>query len=116
MMIINDEKERRMSDNMDFDWGRALLGELLARWPKDENGEPERPAFLCNCDNIDMSDVLRVNMLEAYSIPCLRVYPGDGSFGRVVLGMSGQGTDIYVPESLLEDATELCKEENNEEL
>ena len=41
---------------------------------------------------------------------------GDGGFGRVVLGMSGQGTDIYVPESLLEDAIELCKEENNEEL
>ncbi len=105
-----------MSDNMDFDWGRAIPGELLKRWPENENGEPERPAFLCNCDNIDMSDILRVNMLEAYGIPCLRIYPGDGSFGRVVLGMSGQGTDIYVPESLLEDATELCKEENNEEL
>ena len=63
-----------------------------------------------------MGDELKINMLEAYSIPCLRMYPGDGGFGRVVLGMSGQGTDIYVPKSLLEDAIELCKEENNEEL
>ena len=98
------------------EWGRALCGELLDRWPKTPAGEPEKPAFLCNCKNLDMGDVMRVNMLEAYNIPCLRVYPGDGGFGRVVLGMSGQGTDIYVPESLLEDAIELCKEENNEEL
>lgn len=102
--------------NQDSNWSRDLLGELLARWPKTESGEYERPAFLCNCKNLDMNDVLKVNMLEAYNIPCLRTYPGDGGFGRLVLGMSGQGTDIYVPESLLNDAIELCKEENNEEL
>ena len=45
-------------------------------------------------------------MLEAYGIPCLCVAPGDGSFGRVVLGMSGCGMDIYVPESLYDDAVE----------
>ena len=105
-----------MGENTDLEWGRALTGELLARWPKDGNGDPEEPAFLCNCKNLDMGDELKINMLEAYSIPCLRMYPGDGGFGRVVLGMSGQGTDIYVPKSLLEDAIELCKEENNEEL
>ena len=54
------------------------------------------------------SDELIINMLEAYGIPCLRDYPGDGSFGKVVLGMSGQGTDIYVPESRLEEARALC--------
>lgn len=105
-----------MGENLSADWGRAIQEELLSRWPKDENGQPEKPAFLCNCKNLDMGDELRINMLEAYNIPCLRMYPGDGGFGRVVLGMSGQGTDIYVPESLLEDAIELCKEENNEEL
>ena len=46
-------------------------------------------------------------MLEAYGIPCLRQYPGDGDFGKVVLGMSGFGTDIYVPESMFEDALNL---------
>ena len=98
------------------EWSLNVPGELLSRWPKDVDGNPERPALLCNCKNLDLGDVLRVNMLEAYNIPCLQMYPGDGGFGRVVLGMSGQGTDIYVPESLLEDAIELCKEENNEEL
>ena len=105
-----------MEKKMELSWGRALRGDLLARWPKDENGEPEAPAFLCNRRNNDFGDVILINMLEAYNIPCLRVDPGDGGFGRVVLGMSGSGTDIYVPASLLEDALALCKEENNEEL
>lgn len=105
-----------MDNKEEIVWGRELSGELLQRWPKNEGGEPETPAFLCRCKTNDMSDKLRVNMLEAYGIPCLCIYPGDGSFGKVVLGMSGSGVDIYVPESLREDAEELCKEENNEEL
>ena len=63
-----------------------------------------------------MSDELKINMLEAYGIPCLRVYPGDGSFGRVVLGMSGLGTDIYVPASKAEEANALCNAEPAAEL
>lgn len=97
-------------------WGRGKAGSLPERWPKDSAGELESPVFLCRCISNDMSDALKVNMLEAYGIPCLQRYPGDGGFGRVVLGMSGSGTDIYVPESLYEDAVELCKEENNEQL
>ena len=92
-------------------WGSSHGSELMKRWPKNEQGEPEKPVFLCNCNNVDMGDELKINMLEAYGIPCLRVYPGDGS-----LGMSGYGTDIYVPQSMLNDATALCEEENNEEL
>ena len=38
-----------------------------------------------------------------------------GSFGRVVLGMSGPGVDIYVPESLYSDAKELSKGDSNYE-
>ena len=30
-----------MGENTDLEWGRALNGELLAHWPKDENGDPE---------------------------------------------------------------------------
>ena len=77
-------------------WGRVIRGKLYERWPKDENGEPEEPAWLCNCANLNMGDELTINMLEAYGIPCLKIYPGDGEFGRLVLGMSGQGTDVLV--------------------
>ena len=104
-----EEKEKKL-------WGRGDRDRLPERWPTDSRGEPEEPVLLCHCSSLDMSDQMRINMLEAYGIPCLCLYPGNGSFGRVVLGMSGQGTEIYVPKSLYEDATELCKEENNEDI
>lgn len=78
-------------------------------WPKDENGENETPAFLCNLMGLDLNDEITVNMLESYGIPCFCTYPGDGAFAKVVLGMSGEGTDIYVPESRLEEARGLCE-------
>jgi len=56
---------------------------------------------------VDMDDVLLVNMLEAYGIPCLKNYPGDGQFGKIMLGMSGYGVEILVPETLLADAQAL---------
>ena len=89
-------------------WGRLIRGDLYERWPKDENGEPEEPVFLGTAVNLNYFDELTINMLEAYDIPCLRQYPGDGSFGKLILGMSGQGTEIYVPKSMVEDAANLC--------
>ncbi|MDO4982225.1 MAG: hypothetical protein Q4E35_01550 [Eubacteriales bacterium] len=103
-------------NDLNLGWGRSSIGDVFENWPKDENGQPEEPAFLCNCINNDMSDTIKINMLRAYGIPCVTEYPGDGGFGKLVLGMSGPGTDIYVPKSLLEDAKHLCEEEYNEEL
>lgn len=90
------------------DWSKAIRGELFERWPKDENGEPEEPVRLGTAINLNLFDELTVNMLEACGIPCLCLYPGNGSFGKLILGMSGQGTDIYVPKSMAEDAAALC--------
>ena len=91
----------------DKNWSRSLPGGLLERWPKDERGEPEEPVLPTTAINLNLFDEMTVNMLEAYGIPCLKRYPGDGSFGKVVLGMSGQGTEIFVPKSMLEDAAAL---------
>lgn len=99
-----DENEKKL-------WGRVKSGSLLENWPKGAAGEPEEPVRLCTCKSVDMSDELKINMLEAYGIPCLRAYPGDGSFGRIILGISGQGVDILVPKSMYEDAAALCNEE-----
>ena len=100
---------------MELYLGKNLPSDLLERWPKTPSGEPEKAVFLCNCKASDLDDVLKINMLEAFGIPCMRDYPGDGSFGKVVLGMSGNGTDIYVPESMLEDAQNLCNAEPDEQ-
>ena len=97
------------------DWGRAGSGLVSDRWPKDEEGRAEESAFLCTCSNTDLSDELTVNMLEAYGIPCLRDYPRDGAFGRVIMGASGTGVDIYVPKSMLEEAKMLIEGEVNDE-
>ena len=94
----------------DVSWGKSLPGELYERWPKDEDGLPEEAILLATLANNNMFDEMTVNMLEAYGIPCLKVYPGYGSFGKVILGMSGEGTEIYVPKSLHDDAVALCTE------
>lgn len=92
-------------------WGRAKDKHIYDRWPKDEKGRPEEPALLLHCKSLDMNDELTVNMLEAYCIPCMRMYPGDGGFGKLILGMSGNGVDLYVPASLKEEAEALCSDQ-----
>ncbi len=104
-----DGKNRRF-------WGEFMDGELLEKWPRTPDDEPEEPAFLCTCTSVDLSDKLLMNMLQAYGIPVLSMERGNGNLGRLVLGISGYGTDIYVPKSLLDDARQLCKEESHEEL
>lgn len=88
-------------------WGRASLTGITENWPKDENNELVAPAFLTHCSSLSMEDDMLVNMLSAFEIPAIKQYPVDGGFGRVVLGISGTGTDIYVPETLLSEAREL---------
>lgn len=96
------------------DWGKTLPSGLYDRWPKDSSGQPEKAVFLCKSVSLDFKDELIINMLEAYGIPCLKIYPGDGSFGKLVLGISGHGVEIYVPSSLLDDARALCSAEAEE--
>lgn len=80
-------------------------------WPKAADGSLEKAVYLCHIPCIDFRDELIVNLLESCGIPSLKNYPGNGEFGKVVLGMSGDGTDIYVPESLLEDAKAIVFDE-----
>ena len=98
------------NENTQADWGRRLPGELLERWPRDEKGEPEPPVYLCHCQGLDMDDVMLVSRMESYGIPCLRQYPNNGEFGKLILGLSGTGVDIFVPASLWADACELLRE------
>lgn len=104
---MSDISEENNIDNMPepvgVTWGFSKLGKLYESWPKSD-GKPEDAVFLKHCSSVDMEDDMLINMLFAYGIPAVKDYPQDGSFGKVVMGMSGSGTDIYVPASLLEDA------------
>ena len=97
-------------------WGLFMDVALLENWPRTPEDEPEEPAFLCTRASVDLSDKLLMNMLQAYDIPVLSMERGNGNLGRLVLGISGYGTDLYVPKSLLDDARQLCEEESHEEL
>ena len=101
--------EEHMDNELKLEWGRRITGDLLNRWPRDDKGELIEPVFLTHCSNLDLNDEMLVNLLEAYSIPCLRQYPNDGDFGRLVLGVSGTGVDIYVPKTMYEDAVNLSE-------
>lgn len=105
-------------DGEKLTWGRELPGELMERWPRDESGEYITPAFLMNCSMLDMGDSVITSMLESCGIPCLRRYPHYGGFGNLMLGMSAEGVELYVPETMLKDAKMLLngEETSNEEL
>ena len=98
-------------------YGKSFVpGELLEKWPRREDGEPVIPKFLAHRKSVDMEDTLLANMLEAYGIPVLLRHPGDGDFGKVLLGMSGTGSNIYVPETMYEQALELMEAEPDDNL
>ena len=98
-----------MEDKVKLEWGRRMTGDLLERWPRAEDGELIEPCFLTHTKGTDLDAEMTVNMLEAYGIPCVIQYPNDGDFGRVVIGISGTGVDIYVPITMYEDAISLTE-------
>ena len=97
-------------------FGRSIPGELYKQWPRDMNGEPVPPKFLTHCSSRDVEDVMLVNFLQSYGIPAAVIHPGDGSFGKVVLGLSGTGSSIFVPETMYEQAKELMEAKPDDEL
>lgn len=99
------------------DYGLGELpGALAGKWPRSADGEPVPPVFLAHLTSLDMADAMLVSLLEAYGIPALISHPGDGSFGKVVLGMSGTGSDILVPETMYDDAKAIMEAKPDDEL
>ncbi len=96
-------------------WELHKFGKEYESWPRTPAGEPEEPAFLTHCSPLDMEADMTQSMLEAYGIPSVCQYPGDGTFGKIMLGISGCGADIYVPKNMLTDARELLKGEPDDD-
>ena len=95
-------------DEVKLTWGEAA-NDLAERWPKDAEGKPERAVFLTDTFEADAQADMLIQMLRAYGIPAAKHYAKDGTLGKVVLGFSGYGVAIYVPESMLEDAKALLE-------
>ena len=95
-------------DGAKLSWGRAP-GNPAERWPKNAAGEPEQGAFLTRLFGDEVRVDMTVEMLRAYGIPAVKHCGDHGTLGKVVLGFSGTGTALYVPESMLEDARNLLR-------
>ncbi len=98
-------------------WGFRHPFGLMEKWPRTPEGDPEPPVFLTHCTSLNLEPEMLTGMLSAYGIPCAEIYPENGEFGKVILGMSGTGVDISVPASMFEEAQSLMsQEENTDEL
>ena len=84
-------------------------------WPKDESGNPVPPVYLMHIGGGPLDMELTLNLLEAYGIPHVGKYPHDGLFGKLILGHSPFGMEVYVPETQLEDARNILNAEIVEE-
>ncbi|MDO4749334.1 MAG: hypothetical protein Q4A39_00670 [Eubacteriales bacterium] len=90
-------------------WGFSVPGKLYEKWPKDPSGNPEAPVYLTHCSGLNLDDAMLISALDSCGIPALRQYPGDGDFGRLILGVSGNGVDIFVPSPMWEEACALLR-------
>ena len=83
-------------------------------WPVTDDDKPVPPAYLTHLSATDMEGQIVISMLESAGVPVVTQYPNNGSFGRVILGFSGTGIDLYVPEPMLEDAKALVEHQFEE--
>lgn len=68
-------------------------------WPAGENGKPAKEVFLERIENqLDLE--MELTLLQAYSIPTIIRRPDI----KIFMGYSPKGADIFVPETMLEDA------------
>ena len=93
----------------DLSFGLSL--DILKKWPTDESGKPVPPVFLTRRSGLNFDDTALVAMFDSFGIPCLRRYPGDGDFGRLIFGVTASGVDIFVPAVMLDDAKAILEGE-----
>ncbi|MBQ9647263.1 MAG: hypothetical protein IJV43_02740 [Oscillospiraceae bacterium] len=104
-----------MADEPKLSWGETPR-DLPERWPKQDDGMPEAPAFLTHLMEWNYEVDLLEQMLRAYDIPVLKARGNFGSLGKIVFGFSGEGVDLFVPASLLDDAQNLLRPVDEAEL
>ena len=97
-----------------MEWGLKKKEEEPA-WPVNEDGETVPPAFLTHIGGGPLDMELTLNLLEAYGIPHVCEYPNNGLFGKLILGHPPSGMEVYVPETMLEDAQNVLNADMIEE-
>ncbi|HIS66237.1 MAG TPA: hypothetical protein IAC18_01615 [Candidatus Scatomorpha merdipullorum] len=99
-----------------LEWGRGEMpGELAERWPREEDGSYVPAAYLTTCTQLDLGDAILTGVLDSCGIPFFKRFPHYGGFGNLMLGMSAEGVDIYVPETMLDEAKNILEGESEDE-
>jgi hypothetical protein len=80
-------------------------------WPLDKDGAPVPPVLLTKVLGFQIDYDMKLSLLRAFKIPCVYSFPGAGPLVKVLFGFSGTGMDIYVPETMLEDAKNIISAE-----
>lgn len=98
-----------------MDISKWAFGHDMPAWPMGENGQPEQAALLHHTfDSLAEAD-MTISLLSAYNIPCFKYYSREGAAGKVISGFSGYGTELYVPQTMLEEAQGLLAAQPEEE-
>lgn len=93
------------------DWGFGKKKSITDTWPKKENGDMITPAFLMHAGGNPMDTEITLSLLAAYGIPAVCQYPNDGEFGKLIIGHAAGGVDIFVPETLVDEAKDILNAE-----
>ena len=99
-------------------WSFARDKGVVGDWPKTDSGEFVAPAFLEHVSGDSITLNKERSMLWSFGVPTVCTYPNNGELGNVVLGYAGGGVDIFVPETMLDDARNILSgtlDENFEE-
>jgi len=88
-----------------LNWGKRKKEDIP--WPNADNGDPVAPAYLTYIVGGPLDMELTLNLLEAYGIPHVCEYPNNGLFGKLIMGHPPGGMEVFVPETMLEDAQNL---------
>lgn len=94
--------------------GDQLVSNLLETNEKIHN-ENGKYSVLINVANLIEADTI-ISLLEANSIPSFKGYQSSGSYLNITAGFNYQGTDIFVPTELLDEARSIISEFETENL
>ena len=92
-----------------------MPGELAERWPKDGQGAYVPGGQADRLLAAGHGEAIINSLLDSCGIPHFTRYPHYGGFGNLMLGVSAEGVDVYVPETMLEDAKNIIEGESEDE-
>ena len=93
--------------------GAELLKSSIP-WPYFENGESVPPMRIMTVDS-GLSGEILVKKLETCNIPVVKRYPLGGMMMNVLFGFTGAGVDLFVPETMAEEALAILEDVSDDE-